>query len=306
MSVPVGLLAASGMLLSAALAADGLRVARRHAVTARLEPEADVGAPMVRLPTTAGTRTPPRWLEQMLLRAGWAGRGTVWWPRWVLGAMGLATIASLVAGVPLALAVSLLAVVVPLVVLRGRRGRDRRDLEAALPRLVDDVARGLRGGLSLPVAVTAAAAHDHGPWNDDLRRVALGLARGATLGDELRRWGSGNRCDGFGLLVAALSLSAEAGGAPARALDGVAATLRARVAARQEVVALASQARASALVMAVTPVAFAALAAVTDRRTADFLLHDPAGIACLVGGCLFDLAALTWMMRITDGGTAAS
>ena len=167
--------------------------------------------------------------------------------------------------------------------------------------MLEDIARGLRGGLALPVAVARTSAADHGPWSGPLSQVAESLERGAALPGVLRRWGRTDACPGLALAVAALTLGAEAGGAQARAVDGVAATLRDRAAVRAEQVALSSQARASALVLAVTPVAFAALAAVVDPRTGRFLLHTVAGAGCLAAGGLLDVIAAFWMIRIADG-----
>ena len=101
--------------------------------------------------------------------------------------------------------------------------------------------------------------------------------------------------------MASIALAAESGGAAARAIDGVAATLRANLALAAEVRAQAAQARLSALVIAVSPVAFGALAAGTDRQTADFLLRTPIGLLCLVAGLSLDAAAAFWMHRITEG-----
>jgi tight adherence protein B len=101
------------------------------------------------------------------------------------------------------------------------------------------------------------------------------------------------------LAVAALCLGADTGGAQARAVDGVAMTIRSRLAVAGEVRALASQARVSALVIAVSPVAFGAFAAATDRRSAGFLFRTPLGLSCLVAGLALDAVAAAWMARIT-------
>ena len=66
-----------------------------------------------------------------------------------------------------------------------------------------------------------------------------------------------------------------------------------------EVAAMASQARASALVITIAPLAFAALAAATDDRTAAFLLRSPLGVACLAAGLALDVVAAVWMRRLT-------
>jgi tight adherence protein B len=63
--------------------------------------------------------------------------------------------------------------------------------------------------------------------------------------------------------------------------------------------AQAAQARLSGLVIALAPLAFGALAAGTDRRTAHFLLHSPFGSGCLAAGLALDGLAAWWMHRIT-------
>ena len=104
------------------------------------------------------------------------------------------------------------------------------------------------------------------------------------------------------LAASALALAAEAGGTQARAVDGVAATLRERLAVDAEVRALSAQARLSAIVIAIAPLVFGALAVGTDGRTAAFLLGQPLGWLCLAGGLALDALAAWWMLRITRGG----
>src|SRR2546430_2127149 len=78
---------------------------------------------------------------------------------------------------------------------------------------------------------------------------------------------------GVRLAATAMALSVESGGAPARAIDGVATTLRANLAVSGELRAQSSQARYSGLVIALAPLAFGGLAMSTDPRTSAFLLR---------------------------------
>ena len=181
-------------------------------------------------------------------------------------------------------------------VLRPRRSRQ---LERALPFALDDVARSLRSGGSLRMAIVEAASRASGVLGADLARVATELDDGCPLHDALARWEERRRVRSVRLTVAALSLAAETGGASARAIDGVAATLRVNLSIAGEVKALASQARMSALVIVLAPLAFTALAASTDHRTARFLVATPFGLACLAGGLLLDTIGWAWMRRIT-------
>jgi tight adherence protein B len=100
-------------------------------------------------------------------------------------------------------------------------------------------------------------------------------------------------------VAAAPTLGAGAGGEVARAVDGVAATLRERHELRAEVRALATQARASAAVLAAAPLLFAGLVATLEPHAIAFLVTTPAGLACLASGLGLEILGVGWMARIT-------
>ncbi len=182
-----------------------------------------------------------------------------------------------------------------LVDLAGRADRMRRRADRALPLLLDHVTRQLRSGASLSVAVHAAAL-----GSDDLstRRMAAELGAGAGLTPAVDGWRAACPTPARALAAAALTLAADAGGSVALVLDGVTDTLRDRVALEREVAALSSQARASAAVLVVAPLVFAALAAAADRRVADVLLRSPIGWACVAAGLVLDALGALWMSRL--------
>jgi tight adherence protein B len=162
------------------------------------------------------------------------------------------------------------------------------------------VARSLRSGATLRQALAEVAPTLGGRLGDDLRLVLAEAEAGLPLMAALDGWPRRCPTPGVRLTAAALALSVDAGGAAALAVDGVAATLRANLAVAGEVRAQSSQARLSGLVIALAPLAFGALAAGTDRRTATFLLRTPFGQACLVVGLALDAVAAWWMHRITE------
>jgi tight adherence protein B len=247
----------------------------------------------------AGPARAPAWLETALAHAdvdiaaatvvrGWAAAG-------VAGG-GIALVAG---GVPLALLVVVGAASVPPVALHLARHRADRRIEADLPAVLDALARSLRSGASLRQAIVEVAATTGGRLGEDLARVAHELAEGVGLGDALDGWRARRPLPGVRLASTALALGADTGGASARAIDGLAQTLRTNIAVAGEVRALSSQARLSALVIACAPIGFTALATSADPRTAQFLFRTPGGLLCLVAGLGLDAVGGLWMRHLS-------
>ncbi|HUP70575.1 MAG TPA: type II secretion system F family protein [Acidimicrobiales bacterium] len=242
---------------------------------------------------------PPPWIASAVADTGIAVDPGRAWSLWLVSLV-MVLVAGAAAGGPGAAAVGVGAVAGgPIVAWRllRRRGSDR--LEAALPGAVDAVARALRSGASLRLAIGEAAAATPGPLGAELASVARSIERGASVVAALEAWAALRPSPGVRLVVSALCLGAETGGPLARAVDGVAATLRQRLAARAEARALATQARASAAVLAGAPLAFTAVASLADARTSAFLFRTPAGLLCLAGGLALDAAGALWMARLT-------
>lgn len=221
------------------------------------------------------------------------------WVAWLVGTTLGVVVGLALAGVGGALVVVAVAAAGPLVAWRLLHHRQDQLADAALPEVVDAVARGLRSGGSLRQALEEAATCAPPVMADDLGMVVRATERGVALVDALEEWVEHRPLPGVRLVVAALCLGAETGGAQARAVDGVAATLRMRLATQAEATALATQARASAALITVAPLAFCVLAAATDPRTAGFLFRTPLGLVMLGAGLALDAAGALWMARLT-------
>jgi tight adherence protein B len=180
--------------------------------------------------------------------------------------------------------------------------RDRRDVARDLPEVVEALARAVRAGSSIRGAVASVAMGARGATGADLAHLAARLDRGAPLPVVLDEWRLRRReVREVALVAVALQIAADAGGSVARALDGVADTIRSQQHLRAEINALASQAEASAVLIALLPLAFAAVAGAADPDTLAFLVSTPFGLVCLAAGIVLDAVALVWMRRITAG-----
>ena len=293
--LPLAVLGA-GACLRAAIAAD-----RRRAVVRRLPAAQPGGGSVLRPLRPLPLARPPERVAAVLADAGLDGPDGVpaVWTGW-LTAAGATLAGGLLLGGPVLAAISGGAVVVASVgVLRARRGRADVDLERALPAALEAVARGLRSGASLNQALHEAAADAAGGMGAELRRVSAEAGHGAGLVDALDRLAGRRPVPGVRLAVAALCLGVETGGAQARAVDGVAVTMRERLAVAAEVKALSSQARVSALVIGLAPLGFGAFAAATDPGHARFLFHTPLGLAFVTAGLVLDGLGWLWMQRLS-------
>jgi tight adherence protein B len=181
--------------------------------------------------------------------------------------------------------------------LPGRRAA-RRDRQ--LPDALDRLASALRAGERVGPALVALAPQLPDPLGVELRAVARAVEHGTSLGAALEAWNANPTASrDVRLTTAALTIGSGEGGEVARAVDGVAATLRERHELRAELQALATQARASAGVLAAAPLAFAVLVAAVEPGAVLFLLTSPIGVACLLGGLALDAVGVVWMARIT-------
>ena len=243
---------------------------------------------------------PPSRVIGALAQADLPVTAPVAWTAW-MGALVVGPLVAAVAGGPGLAGVAAAGLLVgPLLVVRTRRGRADARFEQALPGALEAVARSLRSGASLRQAVEEAgsASGTGRVLADELSRAAAEAAQGTSLVTALEAVGARRPLPGVRLGVAALCLGAETGGAQARAVDGVAATVRERLAVSAELRALSSQARISALVIGLAPLGFGAFAAATDPRTSEFLLHTPAGLVLLVTGLILDALGWLWMQHL--------
>ena len=177
---------------------------------------------------------------------------------------------------------------------RWRSGADR----SALPLVLELLARELRAGATVPVALRTIA--DAEPAADSLRPIVERVDRGALVGDELDRWAAGFDTDDARLARSVLRLGLSTGAALADSLDRLGATVRDRVELDDELRALTAQSRASAVVLALAPAAFLLILGLIDPGMLVPLVSTSLGWLCLVVGLLLDAFGFWWMRRLVS------
>jgi tight adherence protein B len=181
------------------------------------------------------------------------------------------------------------------------RAAARAHRATQLPHALDALAASLRSGASLPAALGEAGDALDAPLGPELAGLARAAARGRPVAEVLDEWSIRHGDPATRLAATAMLLATMVGSAPARAVDGVASTVRERLDLAAERRALGAQARASALVLSAAPVVFTVVLVAGDPSAGHFLLGTPGGWACLAVGLSLDAAGAWWMARLTRG-----
>jgi len=289
----VGLLTVGRALIGVVATLALARVARRRAATARLHSD----RPRRHLPRGVRERvatalrdvgvesTPEEAVELWLTAAATAALVGI-----ALGAaVGLLTGLGVLVGLPVALL--------------SARSRRARLVAAAIPDALERVGSELRVGGTVPTALSALASGG-GPLAADFARVETRVGLGASLPASLAAWAKERPVPGVEATAGALALSATVGGRTAGALDGLAASLRDRLAVAAEVRALSAQARYSAWVIGLAPVAYFLATAAIDPRSLHALLATEVGRVCALTGIGLEALGVLWMRQILHGGDA--
>ncbi len=205
-------------------------------------------------------------------------------------------------GLQVALGLAALAAIVApaaVVTMRERRGRL---IAAAVPETLERVASELRSGGTVATAIEAIAVGD-GPIAPDMSRVETRMKLGASISEALAAWSGERAVAGVAASAGALVLCASVGGRSADALDGLATSLRDRLAVAAETRALSSQARMSALVVGGAPVAYIAWSGLVDPHALHVLTGTLFGRVCLVAGLGLEGLGGWWMRGIVRAGS---
>jgi tight adherence protein B len=188
--------------------------------------------------------------------------------------------------------------------LRSAGQRRARLVAAEVPVTLERVGAELRVGGTVAGAVATLAAGD-GPLAPDMQRVETRIRLGSPLSGALRAWARERRVAGVEAAAGALALSATVGGRAADSLDGLASSLRDRLAVAAEARALSAQARYSAWVIGIAPAGYIVVSAVVDPRSLHALLGTDAGRACALAGVVLESAGAAWMRAIVRAGEMA-
>jgi tight adherence protein B len=179
--------------------------------------------------------------------------------------------------------------------------RRRRQLEAAVPEVIDVLRATVGAGINPRRALQAAAETAPWPLDGVMARAIQAAELGSGAGRALATAARVERLDELLLAGEALDLAETTGAPPGLVLAGVATAAADRIRARQARLATTAQARLSARVVAGMAPAFLGVLVLTAPSDAAFLVREPLGWATLAAAAMFEVLGITWATRIVRG-----
>ena len=233
----------------------------------------------------------------------WAEYPRYWWAvllASLLVGRGMAALALNIVGSPGWLALPLVAVATMRWCFAWVRAKRDAQLLLQFPEALGMLVRSVRAGLPLTDAVRVLARECPQPTANQFQIVVSDLAIGMPVGEALARQASRTELAEYHFFATALSVQAQTGGKLSETLDSLGETIRKRVAAKDRAVALASEARTSALILACLPVVAGSAMALLNWPYISVMFTDPQGerlLGLAIGSLGTGLAAMHFVIR---------
>ncbi len=143
----------------------------------------------------------------------------------------------------------------PYMVVRFMRSRRQKAFAAQFPDALDMIVRSLRAGHPTPIALTMVAREMRDPIGSEFGIVVDEITYGADLETALRNLNVRIGQDDLPLFVTAVAIQGSTGGNLGEILENLSGVIRQRFKMRRKIRALASEGRASALILSSLPIA---------------------------------------------------
>ncbi|HVG50451.1 MAG TPA: type II secretion system F family protein [Xanthobacteraceae bacterium] len=147
----------------------------------------------------------------------------------------------------------------PYLALRIMRGRRLKKFGEQFPDALDIIVRSLRAGHPVPIAVSMVGREFTDPVGTEFGIVTDEITYGSDLEGAMRNLQFRVGQDDLPLFVTAVAIQGSTGGNLSEILENLSAVIRQRSKMRRKVRALASEARASALILSALPIVMFAI-----------------------------------------------
>lgn len=181
-----------------------------------------------------------------------------------------------------------------------RIDKRRKDFVNQLSDCLTTVANALRAGFSFLQAMELISKEMEPPISEEFAQTIREMKLGTRMEDALETMDVRVGCPDFSLVIAAVLIQHQVGGNLAQILDTISNTINERIRMRREVMALTAQGRASGWVLALLPIALAAILSVMNPSYLAPLWEDQIGRLAIGAALVLELIGFIVIKRIVD------
>jgi tight adherence protein B len=167
--------------------------------------------------------------------------------------------------------------VLPALYVGFRVNRRKARIDTQLVEFCEVMGSMLRSGYGYLQALSATAERLEEPLSNALTVFIDAVELGGDVDDELQRMSERLGSDDFEMIATAITIQRRSGGNLAELLEGVAVTIRDRQAFAREILALTSEERFSAVILAAFPLFLGLILGLLLPETYGLLITDPRG-----------------------------
>jgi tight adherence protein B len=160
--------------------------------------------------------------------------------------------------------------------------RIREQLLAQFPEALAMIVRSVRVGIPVQEAIRTVAREQPEPTGLEFSRLVDQVSVGVSMEDAMREMADRTGLPEYRFFATALSLQNQTGGALSETLDNLADVIRKRAALKAKGLAMTSEAKATAAILAALPVLIAVLLWAVNPEYISVLFTDPSGRRMLV------------------------
>ncbi len=213
--------------------------------------------------------------------------------------VGIALVAHIIFGKSWTIASALalvLGVLLPLKMLSMAVDKKNKEFLKLFPDAIDLIVRGLRSGLPVSESLMIVSQEVADPVGSTFTSISNTMKLGVPLEKALQEMAKKMDITEFNFFTTSIILQRETGGNLAEILSNLSEVLRGRFLMRMKIKAMASEAKASAMIIGALPFVVFGLITVVSPGYMDVLYDDPRGNICgavALGMLTFGL----WVMR---------
>jgi tight adherence protein B len=194
----------------------------------------------------------------------------------------------------------LLGFMLPILYVKRKAKKRRKDFFAQLPDILLLMSGALRAGFSLQQAIQAVAQDAKPPASEEFRRTVSEVRLGSPLGDALDALSDRLGIIDFEWTVLAIQIQREVGGNLAEILEIISETIRERERLRRQISTLTAEGKLSAYVLGCLPFAMGGLLMFQSPDYLTPLFHNSMGLIMIAGGLVGMVIGGLWMRQIIN------